>query len=100
MRDKSSPFIASIRLEANTLREQMQSFALAVAKLCDGTCNALRWHMQCFALAHAMLCVGTCNALRWHMQCFASEMGKAGTEIISPIPDKIKWRKNSPHMAR
>ena len=31
------------------LRGRMQSFALAVAKLCVGTCNALRWHMQCFA---------------------------------------------------
>ena len=78
MRDKSSPFIVYLRLEANTVREQMQSFALAVAKLCDGTCKALRGRMQ----------------------CFASEMGKVGTEIVSPIPDKIKWRKDSPHMAR
>ena len=35
----------------------MQSFALAVAKLCVGTCNALRWQMQSFALAVAKLCV-------------------------------------------
>ena len=56
--------------------------------------------LQCFAWADAKLCDGTCNALRWRMQCFASEMGKTGTEIVSPIPDKIKWRKDSPHMAR
>ena len=56
--------------------------------------------MQSFALAVAKLCDGTCKALRGRMQCFASEMGKVGTEIVSPIPDKIKWRKDSPHMAR
>ena len=33
----------------------------------------LRGRMQSFALAVAKLCVGTCNALR-------SEMGKTGTE--------------------
>ena len=27
----------------------MQSFALAVAKLCVGDCKALHWQMQCFA---------------------------------------------------
>ena len=51
--------------------------------------------MQSFALAHAMLCVGDCKALHWRMQCFAwadamlcSEIGKTGTEIVSPILDK------------
>ncbi len=39
------------------LREQMQSFALADAKLCVGSCKALRWQLQSFALADAMLCV-------------------------------------------
>ena len=48
----------------NALRRQMQSFALAHAKLCVSGCKALRWHMQSFALAHAKLCVGRCNALR------------------------------------
>ena len=42
----------------------MQSFALALAKLCIGTCKALRWLMQSFALAHAMLCVGQYTAVR------------------------------------
>ena len=46
--------------------------------------------MQSFALAHAMLCVGTCNALR-------SEMGKTGTEIVSLILDKSKERNDSPY---
>ena len=40
----------------------------------------LRERMQSFAWADAKLCVGGCKALRWHMQCFASGMGKTGTE--------------------
>ena len=41
--------------------------------LCVGDCKALHWRMQCFAWADAMLC---------------SEIGKTGTEIVSPILDK------------
>ena len=44
----------------------------------------------------AKLCVGRCKALRGRMQSFASEMGKTGTEILSPILDKSKWWKDSP----
>ena len=66
----------------------MQSFALAIAKLCVGDCKALRWLLQSFALADAKLCVDGCNALRWRMQCFASEMGNPCTIIDSPILDK------------
>ena len=51
--------------------------------------------MQSFALALAMLCVGTCNALRWRMQSFASEMGKTVTEIVSPTLDKRIGRKGT-----
>ena len=63
----------------------MQSFAQADAKLCVGGCKALRWQMQCFALADAKLWVDGCNALR--------EIGNVGTEIVSPILDKIKGEK-------
>ena len=35
-----------------------------------------------------MLCRGGCKRLRERLQCFASEMGKTGTEIASPILDK------------
>ena len=45
------------------------------------------------------ICVGRCNALRWRMQSFASEMGKTGTEIVSPILDKRKGEKDSPYGA-
>ena len=55
--------------------------------------------MQSFALAVAKLCDGTCKALRGHMQCFASEMGKTGTGIVSPILDKRKGRVDSPYGA-
>ena len=41
--------------------------------------------MQSFAWRVAKLCVGSCKALRWRLQSFASEMGKTGTEIVSPI---------------
>ena len=69
-----------------------QSFAWADAMLCVDTCKALRWHLQSFALAHAMLCVGTCNALRLRW-------AKKGIEIVCPILDKRKGRKDSPHGA-
>ena len=35
-----------------------------------------------------MLCRGGCKRLRERLQCFASEKGKTGTEIASPILDK------------
>ncbi|MDY3896549.1 MAG: hypothetical protein SOZ29_00440, partial [Prevotella sp.] len=40
------------------LQEQMQSFALAFAKLCVGVCKALRWRLQSFAFFWATLQVG------------------------------------------
>ena len=62
---------------SKALRGQMQSFAWTDAKLCVGDCKALHWRMQCFARTDAKLC---------------SEIGKTGTEIVSPILDK----RNSP----
>ena len=44
--------------------------------------------MQTFAGAVANVCGGGCKRLRERLQCFASEMGKTGTEIASPILDK------------
>ena len=52
----------------------------------------LQERMQSFARTNAKLCVGRCKALRGRMQSFASEMGKTGTEIVSPILDKRKGR--------
>ena len=43
-----------------------------------------------------MHCKDGCSALRERLQCTASEMGKRDTEIVSPIQDKRKGRKDSP----
>ena len=66
----------------------MQTFTMAVANVCDGGCKRLREKMQCTARADAVHCGSGCSALQERLQCTASEMGKTGTEIISPILDK------------
>ena len=43
---------------------------------------------QTFTMTDANVYDGGCKRLRWRLQCTASEMGKTGTEIISPILDK------------
>ena len=48
----------------------------------------LLWEkMQCTAEADAVHCKDGCSALRERLQCTASEIGKRGTEIASPILD-------------
>ena len=54
--------------------------------------------MQCTARADAVHCESGCSALRGRLQCTASEMGNTGTEIVSPILDKRKGRRDTPHM--
>ena len=54
--------------------------------------------MQCTAGAVAVHCGDGCSALRGRLQCTASEMGKRDTEIVSPILDKRKGRRDTPHM--
>ena len=66
----------------------MQTFTMADANVCDGGCKRLRWRGQTFAGKEAVHCKGGCSALRERLQCTASEMGKTGTEIVSPILDK------------
>ena len=49
----------------------------------------LLWEkMQCTAEADAVHCKDGCSALRERLQCTASEIGKRGTEIASPILDE------------
>ena len=66
-----------------SLSQKTENYVLADAKLCVGDCKALHWRMQCFAWADEMLC---------------SEIGKTGTEIVSPTLDKrispILYKKN------
>ena len=62
-----------------------QTFTMADANVYDGGCKRLRERMQTFAVKRG-------NALRERLQCTASEMGKTGTEIASPILDKRKGK--------
>ena len=50
----------------------------------------LRERLQTFAGAVANVCGGGCKRLRGRLQCFASERGKTGDEIVSPILDERK----------
>ena len=43
---------------------------------------------QTFVGKDAVHCRGGCSALRERLQCTASEIGKRGTEIASPILDE------------
>ena len=51
------------------------------ARTCEDGCKYLRERL---------------HILAWRMQCTASEMGKTGTEIASPILDKRKGSDDSP----
>ena len=83
---------------------------MADANVYDGGCKRLRWRLQtfagkdanvcgekrqCTARTDAVHCKGGCSALRERLQCTASEMGKTGIEIASPIRDKRKGRKDA-----
>ena len=91
--------------------QKVSSHNLFTANVYDGGCKRLRWRLQtfagkdanvcgekrqCTARTDAVHCGDGCSALRERLQCTASEMGKTGTEIISPILDKRIARKGSP----
>ena len=88
-----------------------QTFTMADANVYDGGCKRLRERMQtftgkdanvcgekrqCIARTDAVHCGDGCSALRERLQCTASEMGKTGTEIASPILDKRTRRRDAP----
>ena len=62
---------------------------MAVANVCGEK-------RQCTASTDAVHCGDGCSALRERLQCTASEMGKTGTEIASPILDKRTGRRDAP----
>ena len=66
-----------------------QTFTMAVA-------NVYGEKRQCTARTDAVHCGDGCSALRERLQCTASEMGKTGTEIASPILDKRTGRRDAP----
>ena len=64
MENMGKGFLNEGAFSSKRLRERMQSFAWADAKLCVGGCKALRGRLQSFALAHAMLCFW--DGQNWH----------------------------------
>ena len=62
--------------------------------------KALREQMQSFALADAKLCVSGCKALHGRMQSFASEMIKTGCSNRLTFLDKRKGWNDSPYVAQ
>ena len=74
------------------------------ARTCKDGCTYLRerlhvfaWRMQCTARTDAVHCRSGCSALQERLQCTASEMGKTGTEIASPILDKKREERHAPY---
>ena len=74
-----------------------------VASTCRDDCkylqerlHVLAWRMQCTARTDAVHCEDGCSALQRRLQCTASEKGKTGTWIVSPILDKRKGRRDTP----
>ena len=57
----------------------------------------LQGRMHVLAGTIARTCKGGCKYLRGRLHVRASEMGKTVTEIVSPILDKRKGRKDSLH---
>ena len=55
------------------------------ARTCGDGCTYLRGRMHVLARTDAVHCEDGCSALQRRLQCTASEMGKTGTEIASPI---------------
>ena len=87
------------------LQGRLHVLAGTVARTCKDGCTYLRerwlvraWRMQYTARTDAVHCRGGCSALRERLQCTASEKGKTGTEIVSPVLDKRKGRRDMPHM--
>ena len=72
------------------------TFARTDDNVCNPGCKRLRWRMQTFAGKDAVHCKDGCSALRERLQCTASEMGKTGTVIVSPLLDKRKGRRGTP----
>ena len=80
------------------LRERFITFAGAVYNVCIRGCKRYPWRTHVFAFKVDQIGPGGCSVLQGRMQCTASEMGNTGTEIVSPILDKRKGRRDTPHM--
>ena len=80
------------------LRERFITFTSAVYNVCIRGCKRYPWRTHVFAFKVDQIGPGGCSALQGWLQCTASEMGNTGTEIVSPILDKRKGRRDTPHM--
>ena len=67
----------------------MQVLARTVARTCGKGSRT--------SVENAVHCEDGCSALRERLQCTASEMGKTGTEIVSPILDKKREERHTPY---
>ena len=69
---------------------KIPKWSLSQMHVLAGTDAKWRLFPQTFAGMVAMLCRGGCKRLQGQLQCFASEKGKTGIEIATPILDKRK----------
>ena len=59
--------------------------------------HVLAGKVACISVEDAVHCKDGCSALQRRLQCTASETGKRGIEIASPILDKRKGWRDTPH---
>ena len=62
----------------------------------QGRLHVLAGKVARTSVENAVHCEDGCSALRGRLQCTASEMGKTGTEIVSPILDKKREERHAP----
>ena len=67
------------------------------ASTCKGGCRYLQGRMHVLAGAVARTCGDGCTYLRGRLHVLASKMSQTVAEIVSPILDKRKGRKDSLH---
>ena len=63
----------------------------------QGRLHVLAGKVARTSVENAVHCEDGCSALRGRLQCTASEMGKTGTEIVSPILDKKREERHAPY---
>ena len=63
----------------------------------QGRLHVLAGKVARTCVENAVHCKDGCSALQERLQCTASEMGKTGTEIVSPILDKKREERHAPY---
>ena len=97
-------FLNEAYLRRTYLQGRMHVLAETVARTCGDGCTYLRGRLHVLAETVALYlrgqmlneafpangCGDGCTYLRERLQCFASERGKTGAEIVSPLLDERK----------